>query len=186
MSYDDRHTDIMSAFFGGRLKDEIASLSKEPKKVELGHGTGIGHKDGTYDQYMKQLREQRTKGNGTIYLGKAIKTDKNTLSIQDPTDKFSTENVPKLLIMFNTILNPIQIQVIWKDSNDDKILDQYYDIPPAHGNDYDWWDSYGVYFIGPEELEEGDYKIEITSKEFGIEDKTKTLSTSVEFSVFNS
>lgn len=186
MSYDDRYADTMSAFFSGRLKDDIASFSKEPKMVELGHGAGIGHKDGTYDQYVKQLREQITKGNGTIYIGKAIKTDKNTLSIQDSTDKFSTEDIPKLLIMFNTILNPIQIKIVWKDSNGDQILDQYYEILSAHGNDYDWWDSYGVWFIGPEGLEEGDYKVEITSKEFGIEDKTKTLSTSVEFSVFNS
>ncbi len=183
MSYDDRHTDIMSAFFNGKLREEITNLSKEPKMVELGHGGGIGHKDGTYDQYVKQLRDQAKKGNGSIELGKAIKTEKDTLSIQDPTDKFSTDDVPKLLIMFNTILNPIQLQVIWKDSNNEKILDQYYEIPPAHGNDYDWWDSYGVWFIGPEELDEGDYKIEITSKEFGIEDKIKTSKALIEFSV---
>jgi hypothetical protein len=182
MSYDNRNTDTMSAFFRGKLKDEI-STSKEPDIVELGHGVGIEHKYGTYSQYVKQLIEQNAKGNGTIYLGKAIKTDKNTLSIQDPTDKFSAEDVPKLLIMFNTILSPIQIHVIWKDSNGDKILDQYYDIPSAHSNNYDWWDSYGVLFIGPEDLEYGDYKIEITSKEFGMEDKIKVLSTSVEFSV---
>ncbi len=97
----------MITFFSGKLNDEIANLSKG-KMVELGHGVCIGHKDGIYDQYVKQLREQRTKGNGAIYLGKAIKIDKNTLSIQDPTDKFSTKDVPKLLIMFNTILNPIQ------------------------------------------------------------------------------
>lgn len=50
----------------------------------------------------------------------------------------------------------------------------------------DWWDSYSVYFIGPEELEEGDYNIEITSKEFDIEDKIKTLRALVEFSVVDS
>ena len=183
MSYDNRGTDIMSAFFSGKLKDEIANLSKEPKMVELGHGSGIGHKDGTYSQYIKQLEQQRIKGNGTIYLGKAINTEKNILSIQDPTDEFATEDVPKLLIMFNTILNPIQIKVVWKDSDGEQILDQYYEIPSAHSMDYDWWDSYGVYFIGPENLEYGDYRIYITSKEFGIEDKAKVLSTSIEFSV---
>lgn len=183
MSYGYRNTDIMSAFFSGRLKDEITSLSKEHKMVELGHGTGIGHKDGTYDQYVKQLREQRLKGNGTIYLGKAIKTDEGTLSIQDPTDKFSTDDVPKLLIMFTTILNPIQIQVVWKYPNGDTILDQYYEIPSAHGNNYDWWDSYGTWFIGPEDIPYGDYEIEITSKEFGTGDKIKLLSTLLEFSV---
>lgn len=183
MNYNNRNIDTMSAFFSGKHRDDITSSSKEPKMVELGHGTGIGHKDGTYGQYVKQLIEQRIKGNGTIYLGKAIKTDRSILSIQDPTDKFSAEDVPKLLIMFNTILNPIQIQVVWKNSNDDEILDQYYEIPPAHGNNYDWWDLYSVYFVGPENLEYGDYKIEITSKEYGIDDKIKILSAFVEFSV---
>lgn len=183
MSYNNRYTDTMNAFFTGKLKD--ISTSKEPDIVELGHGIGIGHKYGTYDQYTKQLIEQNTKGNGIIYLGKAIKTDKKTLSIQDPTDRFSTEDVPKLLIMFNTILNDIRIHTIWKDSNGNEILDQYYEIPSAYSNNYDWWDLYGIYFIGPENLEEGDYNIEITSKEFGIEDKAKVLSTSVEFSVID-
>jgi len=183
MSYDNRNKDVMSAFFSGKLKNEIASTFKEPKMVELGHGAGIGHKDGTYGQYVKQLNEQIIKGNGTIYLGKTIKTEKNTLSIQDPTDKFSTGDIPKLLIMFNAILNPIRIQVIWKDSNDTKILDQYYEIPSARSNDYDWWDSYSAYFVGPENLEYGHYKVGITSKEFGMEDNTKVLSTSIEFSV---
>jgi hypothetical protein len=183
MSYDNIYTDTMSAFFSGKLKNDITSASKEPKMVELGHSVSIGHKYGTYNQYLKQLREQVTKGNGAIYLGKAVKTDENTLSIQDTTNKFSTEDVPKLLIMFNTILNPMRIQVVWEDSNGDKILDQYYEIPSAHSNNYDWWDSYGVLFIGPEDLKHGDYNIEITSKEFGMEDKVKVLSTSVEFSV---
>lgn len=183
MSYDDRYVDIMSAFFGGKLNEDIANLYKEPHKVELGHGSGIGHKDGTYSQYIKQLETQIIKGNGIIYLGKAINTDKNILSIQDPTDKFTINDIPKLLIMFNTILNPIKIQVVWKDQNGDQILDQYYEIPSAHSMEFDWWNSYGVYFIGPEDLEEGDYTIDIMSKEFGIEDKTKVLLTSIEFSV---
>lgn len=183
MSYD-RHTDTMSAFFSGKFKDDIA---KGTKKVELGHGAGIGYRDGTYDQYVKQLREHRTEGNGAIYLGKGINTDDDTtLSIQYPTEKFSTEDVPKLLIMFNTIINPIQIRALWKSSDDDIILDQYCEIPSAHSMNYDWWSSYGVYFIGSEDLEEGDYKIDITSKEFGLGDKIKVLSTSIEFSVIDS
>jgi hypothetical protein len=169
--------DIMRAFFSGKLKNDIEDASKS-KIVELGNSIGIGHKDGTYSQYIKQLEEQITKGNGVIYLGKSVKTDKNTLSIQDPTDNFSTKDVPKLILMFNTILNPIQIQVLWKDSKDSKILDQHYSIPSAHSNNYDWWDSFSVLFIGPENLERGSYKIDITSK-----DTTKVLSTSIEFSV---
>lgn len=185
MSYD-RYTDIMSAFFSGKLKDEIADSNKETKKVELGHGLGIGYRDGTYDQYVKKLSENRIKGNGAIYLGKDINTNGNTLSIRNPTEEFLTEDIPKLLIMFNTILNPTRIKVVWKNSDDDIILDQYYEIPSAHSMNYDWWSSYGVYFIGPEDLEEGNYNIDIISKEFGIEDKVKTLSTSVEFSVVDS
>ncbi len=191
MSYDDRYGDTMKAFFSGKLNNEIAA--REPKTVELGHGVGIGHKDGAYSQYVKALSERTTKGNGAVYLGKAIKeeqlelsTDKNILSIQDPTDEFAIGDVPKLLIMFNTLLNNIRLKVAWKDSDDDIILDQYYDIPTAYSMKYDWWDSYSVYFIGPEDLDEGNYSIEITSKEFGIEDKTKVLSTLVEFSVVDS
>jgi hypothetical protein len=185
MSYD-RYTDIMSAFFSGKLKDEIVSANKGTKKVELGHGTGIGYKDGTYDVYAKKLSENKIKGNGTIYIGKDINTDGDTLSIQCPTEKFSTEDVPKLLIMFNTILNPIQIRVVWKNSDDEIISDQYYEIPSAHSMNYDWWESYGVYFIGPEDLEEGYYNINIMSKELGLGDKIKTLSAYVELSVLNS
>lgn len=180
MSYDDRYSDTMKAFFSGKLNNEIAA--KGPKMVELGHGVGIGHKDGTYSQYVKSLSGK----NGTIYLGKGIKTDKDTLSIQDSTEEFTVGDVPKILVMFNTILNPIKIKVVWKDSDGNIILDQYYDMPSAYSMKYDWWDSYGVYFIGPEDLEEGNYNIEIISKELGIEDKIKTLRTSIEFSVIES
>jgi len=190
MSYDDRYGDTMRSFFSGKFNSEIA---KGHNTVELGHGIGIGHKDGAYSQYVKALSERTTKGNGAVYLGKAIKeeqfglsTDKNIFSIQDPTDEFTVGDVPKLLIMFNTVLNTIRLKVAWKDSDDDIILDQYYDIPTAYSMKYDWWDSYSVYFIGPEDLDEGNYNIEITSKEFGVEDKTKVLSTLVEFSVFDS
>lgn len=182
MSYD--NADTMSAFFSGKLKDDI-NTPKEPDVVELGHGIGIGHKNGTYDQYMKQLREQNTKGNGTIHIGKVVKIGENTVSIQDHTDKFLTEDVPKLLIMFNTILNNIRIKAVWKDQDNNQILEQYYEIPSAHSNNYDWWDLYSVWFIGPENLDEGYYNIEIMSKEFGREDNVKALSTSIEFSVIS-
>ncbi len=188
MSYDDRYSDTMKAFFSGKLENDIATKSK---MVELGHGIGIGHKDGTYSQYIKALSKRMATDNGTIYLGKAIKEeqlspDKNIFSIQDPTDKFTVEDVPKLLIMFNTVLNNIRIKVAWKDSDGNTILDQYYDIPSAYSMDHDWWDSYQTYFIGPENLGEGDYSIEIMSKEFGIDDKTKILKASIGFSVVDS
>ncbi len=191
MSYDDsdimRSTDTMGAFFSGKLKNEITNLKKEPQMVELGHGTGIGHKDGTYSEYVKNLREQASKGNGVIYIGKSINTEK-TLSIpeNDQTDTFALGDLPKLLIMFYNVINPVQIKVTWKDSNNESILEQFYEVPSAYGMSYDWWDSYGTYFIGPDDLETGEYKIEITSKEFGIEDKTKVLKTSIKFSVEDS
>ena len=87
----------------------------------------------------------------------------------------------------------MSLKVIWKDSNDDTILEQYYNIPAAHSMNYDWWGSYGILFIGPEDLDEGNYMVEIISeeiisREYTISDKKdniKTFSASLEFSVEN-
>lgn len=179
-------TEVMKSFFSGRIKYE----APKSKLVELGDGKGIGHTRGSYSQYVKALREQAPKGNGTISIGKSIVTDKEIFSTQNPTDKFSVGDVPHILITYGNIINGIQLKVVWKDSNDETILEQFYDIPVPYSVGSDWWDQYSVYFTGPD-LEEGDYRVDIISEEIISREQTigdkkdniKTLSTSIEFSV---
>lgn len=180
---------IMKAFFGGKIS--INDLSRSTaKRVELGHGKGIGHKYGSYSRYIEKLSEQVTKGNGIISIGKSV-IEKDIFSMPNPTDKFAIGDVPHLLIMYNNIIDDILLKVTWKDSDADSILEQYYEIPRAYSMGNDWWDSYGIYFIGPEDLEEGDYSVEVTSQEMITreptigekEDNIKTLTASLEFSV---
>lgn len=202
----DENINTMEAFFRGKLKLED-SLKAKNKVVELGHGKGIEHLYGSYSQYIKKLSEQSTKGNGIIYLGKYVTeqepelkhvlksklesklksnlSNQDVFSISDSTDKFTSEEIPKVLIMFYNILNEISIKLTWKDSDNDTILEQYYEIPSAYSMQYDWWDQYGVYFIGPENLEEGNYIIEVTSTSYSADNKRITLTTSLEFTVID-
>lgn len=69
------------------------------------------------------------------------------------------------------------------DMDNDTILEQYYQIPQPHSMKYDWWDTYSTYFIGPEDLEEGNYNVKISSIESSKSKKTGELSTTIEFSV---
>lgn len=187
MAYEE-NTNTMKAFFEGKVRNDIPG----PKLVELGHGRGIGHEHGSYNQYIKKLSEQRTKGNGVISIGKSIKED--TFSIPNPTDKFNVGDIPHLLVMYNNIIDDISLKVIWKDSDDDTILEQYYNVPSAYSMGNYWWESYGIYFIGPEDLEEGNYSIDIISEEIIFKEHTmgdkkdniKTLTASIDFSVEDS
>ncbi len=182
MSYADREdNNIMKSFFRGNIKME--DLGSKSRLVEIGHGIGIGHVDGSYSKYINQLSKHSKEGNGIIYLGKAINEDKGKMSIMDATEKFDQGNVPKLLIMFHDIINGMILKVEWKNMDNDTILEQYYQIPSPHSMKYDWWDQYSAYFIGPEDLEEGNYKVEITSNENTRSKKMNGLSTTLEFSV---
>lgn len=159
------------------------NLGSKSRLVEIGHGVGIGHIDGSYSKYIRQLSERSKNGNGMIYLGKAINEDNGTMSIVEATEKFDIGNIPKLLVMFHNVLNGIALKVEWKNMEDELILEQYYQIPPPHSMRYDWWDTYSTYFIGPEDLEEGDYKVKITSNENTRSKQLKELSTTIKFSV---
>lgn len=179
MKYDSTYDEVMGEFFSGRLTIE----NSESKLVELGHGMGVGNRYGSYQQYTKKLSER--KENGLIYIGKDIKIDDDTLSIVDPTTEFIVGDVPKVLIMFHNIINETSVKTIWKDLYDTTISEQYYTIPSPYSKQYAWWDWYGAYFIGPENLDEGYYKIDIISHIIGIKDLHSTLSTTIEFSVQN-
>ena len=182
MSYrDGEDSNIMKSFFRGKLK--IDNQDPKSRLVEIGHGIGIGHIGGSYSTYIKQLSKQSKDGNGIIYLGKEIKEDKSTISIIGATEKFDIGNIPKLLVMFNSIISGIILKVEWKNMDNDTILDQYYQIPPPNSMKYDWWDTYSAYFIGPEDLEEGDYNVKITSNENTKSKLIRGLSTTIEFSV---
>ena len=181
MSYEYEDSNIMSAFFKGKIKP-LSSTSKL-ERVEVGHGIGIGHKDGSYSGYVKQLSERNREGNGLIYLGKSIHEDKNTMSMTDETEKFEIGDIPKLLVMFYNVINETTLKIEWKNMDDETILEQYYKIPLAYSMGYNWWDTYSTYFIGPEELEEGDYKIEITSKDVNTSGRVYELSSTIKFLV---
>ncbi len=182
MSY--RYTkdnDTMKAFFRGEIKaDNPNSMSR---LVEIGHGTGTGHTNGSYSRYIAQLSKRQKEGNGSIYIGKAINEEKGTMSIVDPTEKFNTGDIPKLLTTFYSTINSMTIKIEWKNMENNTILEQYYQIPSPHSMNYDWWDTYSAYFIGPEDLEEGDYKVKITANGNTRVRSLKELSTTIEFSV---
>jgi len=177
------HSNIMEGFFSGKIKIDDLSNQHQPKKVELGYGKGIGHRQGTYSQYIKKLEEQAPKGNGIISIGKSIMEKDNMFSMPNMTDKFAEGDIPHILVMHYNIVNPMIIHVSWKNSEDEEISEQFYEIPAAHSLNYDWWNSYGTYFVGPEDIEEGDYKVEITSTEYGRGNRTKTLTASLDFTV---
>ena len=182
MSYrDGEDNNIMKAFFRGDIKME--GLGSKSRLVEIGHGMGIGHVDGSYSKYVRQLSEHSKEGNGIIYLGKAVSEDKGKMSIIDATEKFALGEIPKLLVMFHNIINGTMLKVEWKNMDNDVILEQYYQIPSPHSMQYNWWDTYSTYFIGPENLEEGDYNVKITSNEDTRSKQIRGLSTTIEFSV---
>lgn len=187
MAYDKyEHSNIMSDFFRGKINIDDLSDRPKSKMVELGYGKGIGYVHGTYSQYIKKLGKQAPKGNGIISIGKSVVEKDNTFSMSDPTDKFTIGDVPHILIMHYNVINTVAIKVLWKNSEDEVLSEQYYEIPAAHSLNYDWWEQYGTYFIGPEDLEEGNYKVEIVSTEFGRGDNTKTFTASLDFIVIES
>jgi hypothetical protein len=171
----------MNSFFKGKIK--IKDLSPKYERAELGHGIGIGHRDGTYSQYIQQLSDWSKEGNGLIYLGKTIKEDKNTMSMTNETKEFNTEEIPKLLIMFRNLLNQMTLKVEWKNMDNDTILEQQYQVPVPYSMNYRWWDTYYTYFIGPGDLEEGNYKVGITSIETTKGKRVRELSSTIEFLV---
>ena len=181
MNREGEDNNIMKSFFRGNLKK--ADLDSKSRLVEIGHGVGIGHIGGSYSTYIRQLSKQSKDGNGTIYLGKEVNEDKGTMSIIDATKKFDIGNVPKLLVMFHNVVNGIMLKVEWNNMENCTILEQYYQIPQPHSMNYDWWDMYSTYFIGPEDLEEGNYNVKISSKENSKSKKTGELSKIIEFSM---
>lgn len=180
---DGEDNNIMKSFFRGDIK--IEDLGQKSRPVEIGHGIGIGHADGSYSKFVRQLSERSKEGNGIIYLGKAVNEDKGKMSIMDATEKFDSGDIPKLLVMFHNIINGIMLKVEWNNMENDVILEQYYRIPSPHSMQYNWWDTYSTYFIGPENLEEGDYNVKITSNEDTRSKQIRGLSTTIEFSVEN-
>ena len=180
MSYN-KDNDTMKAFFRGEIKS--SSQGSTSRLVEIGHGMGIGHSSGSYSKYIAQLSERKKEENGSIYIGKAINEDKGTMSIVDPTETFNIGDVPKLLTTFYNVIHSMTIKIEWKNMEDNTILEQYYQIPSPHSMNYDWWNTYSSYFIGPEDLEEGDYNVKITSNDNKRGRSLKELSATIEFLV---
>lgn len=182
MSYGNNEDgNIMRAFFGGKIK--VEDMSPQYEHAELGDGIGIGHTHGSYSQYIKQLSNRGKQGNGLIYLGRAIVINEDVASIVNATEQFNTGDVPKLLIMFYNVLNETTVKVAWENENNDVILEQRYQIPLPYSMNYNWWDTYSVYFTGPEDLDEGNYKVQISSRETVRNRQMNELSSTVEFSI---
>lgn len=180
---EDYRSDTMSNIFSGKIKLEDYSTSSQLKRVELGHGKSVGCMYGSYNKYIENLSLQTNKKNDNISIGKSISIDKGIPFITNMTDKFIIGDTPHILITYYNIINHIRIKVMWKDSDNDQISEQYYDIPSAYSMQYYWWDLYSIYFIGPENLKAGNYKVEIVSTEFKRVNDKKILSSLLEFTI---
>lgn len=180
MIRDETGDEVMSRFFRGKLK-----INTDYMIGEYGHGMGIGNKYDSYEIYKKKLSEKVNQENGKTYIGKDINMGPNSLSIVDPATEFAIGETPKVLIMFYNILYGISIRSLWKDDRENIVLGQLYDIPSPYSMQYSWWDIYGAYFIGPEDLEEGNYKVQLVSYENGIKNIRRIMSSNIEFSVLN-
>lgn len=174
MVYEENNT--MNQIFNSRVK-----VNKfEPSLVERGYGVGIGHIGGSYALYMRQLRENASVDSGAVHIGKSINLNTKTPTIINPTTDFVIGEIPKVLIELNTFINELFVKATWQDKNsEDVILESFYNIPSPYGKDYDWWDLYSVYFIGPENLDEGEYKVVLEAEDI----KRNKLISTVEFSV---
>ena len=181
MAYDYiEDTNIMNALFKGKIK--IQKQSSKYERVEIGHGMGIGHDGGSRSQYLQQLAERSKEGNGLIYLGKGIQEGKDTMSIVGETNKFYVGDIPKVLLVFSNVINKMTLKLDWKNARNNSILEQYYEIPSPYSLQHSWWDTYSVHFAGSEDLDEGNYKIDISStKKTRL--RTEELSSTIEFSI---
>lgn len=147
---------IMNDIFSGRIKVN----KQEHILMEQGYGTGIGGIGGSYESYIKQLRGKTNIKNGVIYLGKNIDTSTDTPSIIDPTIEFKIGDIPKVLLVFHSLIDQLAVRATWKEKDSEYvILESYYVIPSPYSMKHDWWNLYSVYFIAPENLGEGEYQI---------------------------
>lgn len=176
MSHGNEEDYTMSQIFGGRIK----VYRQELDLAEQGYGVGIGHIGGSYALYMRQLRENANIENSTIYLGKDINLNTSNPTIINPTIEFAIGDVPKILIDLHSLIDELFVNVMWRyNGSEDIILKSFYKIPSPYGKNYDWWDLYSVYFIGPENLGEGEYQVVLEAEDIK---RNKSIST-VEFSV---
>jgi len=168
----DNEIDTMKEFF---LKNVIIENDYNKPVIDYGQGFAIGA-FGTYELYKRSLS-----ANGQhrlVYMGKDI--DMDTLSIVNSTTEFLVGDIPKILIKFTNLTGSMTIRALWQNDEEEIILESYYNIPAAYAKRYDWWNIYLVTFKGPENLQEGNYKVILLSED--VINKLK-LSATVEFTV---
>lgn len=169
---------VMDAILKGRINLSEEIKKSEPKKVELGYGKGIGHTSGTYEDYIKQLEDaNKSQDNGAVFIGKNVTETDNKYSVINFTDEFTIGDLPHVLVTYKNIINGMTLKAEWLDDNNDVILEQFYEIPPPHSLQYAWWDLYGIFFMGPEKLEEGKYSVKLSSREFGVKGNIKQITS---------
>lgn len=174
MAYEENNT--MNQIFSGRVK-----VNKfEPSLVDQGYGVGVGHIGGSYASYVRQLRKNVNIDSCAVHIGKNIDLNAKVPIIINPTTEFVSGDIPKVLVELHTFINGLFVKTAWQDKNsEDIILESFYNIPSPYDKNYDWWDLYSVYFIGPENLDEGEYKVMLEAEDI----KRNKLISTLEFSV---
>lgn len=168
---DDDAKDVMKEFFSRNI---IQEESTKPI-IDYGQGFAIGT-FGTYELYTRSLS-----ANGKhrlVYMGKDINFE--NLSMTDNTTEFVVGDVPKILIKFTNLASSMGIRALWQDDAENTILESYYGIPAPYTKRYDWWTTFLVAFKGPENLEEGYYKVILLADD---EISDTSLNATIEFTV---
>lgn len=165
--------DTMKEFFSKNITVSDDNYNKPV--LDYGQGFAIGT-FGNFELYSRSL-----KVNGQhrlVYMGKNM--DMDTLIMADNTTEFTIGDVPKILIKFTNLASQMEVKAIWQNGEDETILESYYSIPSPYTKRYDWWNIFLVTFKGPENLDEGNYKVLLLS-----EDKINDikLTATIEFTV---
>lgn len=172
------YEDTMKEVFTNHARAEKQELGL----VEQGYGVGIGRVGGSYDLYVRELRKNVNTGNGIVYIGKDINASTDTPSIVNSTTEFTVGDIPKVLITFHSLINELRIKATWKEKGSDNIiLESFYKIPSPYDKHYHWWNLYSVYFIGPEDLEQGEYQVVLETTDI----KRRGMSSTVEFTMMD-
>lgn len=162
----------MKEFFS---KNVIIENNHNRPAIDYGQGFAIGA-FGSYELYKRSLS---TNGqHRLVYMGKDIDID--TMSITNNTTQFFVGDIPKILIKFTNLAGSMMIKALWQDEDDNVVLESYYNIPAAYAKRYDWWNIYLVTFKGPENLQEGFYRVILLSEDSISKIK---LSATIEFTV---
>lgn len=162
--------DNMADFFS-----KSYAIDYDKPDIDYGQGFAIGA-FGPYESYIRSISQNGQER--SIYIGKNIDTD--TWTMIDQTTEFTIGDNPKILVRFTNVVDSTPIKVLWQSEDGENILESYYGIPAPYIKRYDWWSLYLVVFKGPENLQEGKYKVLIISRDKKIK---RDLVATIDFSM---